>query len=87
MSLFSKVNDYNLKLEKVLDSKYFSSNIKSLLQSMTYKIENSYKDYKEVKHINKPQENVLEEIVDIINDYCDNIKIVEPESEEAEIIK
>ena len=32
MSLFSKVNDYNLKLEKVLDSKYFSSNIKSLLQ-------------------------------------------------------
>lgn len=87
MNLFSKVNDYNFKLEKVLDSKYFSANVKSLLQSMTYKIENSYKDYKEVKHINKNQESVLEEIVKIINDYCDNIKLVEPGSKESEIIK
>lgn len=87
MNLFSKVNDYNFKLEKVLDSKYFSSNIKSLLQSMTYKIENSYKDYKEVKHINKNQDSILEEIVEIINDYCDNIKLVEPGTKEAEIIK
>lgn len=89
MNLFSKmkINDYNSKLEKILDSKYFSSNVKSLLLSMIYKIENSYNDYKEIKHINKTKEEVLQEIIDIIRDYCDNIKIVEPNSKEAEIIK
>ena len=89
MNLFSKIKfkDYNLKLEKILDSKYFSSNSKSLLLSMIYKIENSYKDYKEVKHINKTQEALIIELIDIIRDYCDNIKIVEPNSKDAEIIK
>lgn len=89
MSLFSKMrfNDYNLMLEKVLDSKYFSSNIKSLLLSMIYKIESSYEDYKIIKHINKTKDEILQEIIDIVKDYCDNIKIVEPYSEDAEIIK
>ena len=89
MNLFSKMKfkDYNLKLEKILDSKYFSSNSKSLLLSMIYKIENSYEDYKEVKHINKTKEKVIQELVDIIRDYCDNIKIVEPNSKDAEIIR
>lgn len=89
MNLFSKmkINDYNLKLEKILDSKYFSSNAKSLLLSMIYKIESSYEDYKEIKHINKTNEDVVQEIIDIIRDYCDNIKIVEPNSKDAEIIK
>lgn len=89
MNLFSKMKfkDYNLKLEKILDSKYFSSNSKSLLLSMIYKIENSYDDYKEVKHINKTKEKVIQELVDIIRDYCDNIKIVEPNSKDAEIIR
>ena len=49
MGLFSKLKDYNVELEEVLDSKYFSSNIKNLLLNMVYKIENSYADYKEVK--------------------------------------
>ena len=89
MNLFSKMkfNDYNLMLEKVLDTKYFSSNIKSLLLSMIYKIENSYEDYKIVKHINKSKDNLLNEIIEIIKEYCDNIKIIEPSSKDAEIIK
>lgn len=89
MNLFSKMrfNDYNLMLENVLDSKYFSSNIKSLLLSMVYKIESSYEDYKIVKHINKTKDELLQEIIDIIKEYCDNIKLVEPNSKEAEIIK
>ena len=89
MNLFSKMrfNDYNLMLEKVLDSKYFSSNIKSLLLSMIYKIETSYEDYKIIKHIDKTKDEILQEIIDIVKDYCDNIKLVEPYSEDAEIIK
>lgn len=89
MNLFSKMkfNDYNLMLEKVLDSKYFSSNTKSLLLSMIYKLDNSFEDYKNIKHINKSKDNLLQEIIDSIKEYCDNIKIVEPNSKEAEIIK
>ena len=34
MSLFSKLKDYNLELDKVLDNKYFSANVKNLLLSM-----------------------------------------------------
>ena len=44
MKLFWGNTDYNLILEKILDSKYFSSNSKSLLLSMIYKIENCYDD-------------------------------------------
>ena len=89
MNLFSKmkINEHNLTLEKILENKYFSSNAKSLLLSMIYKIENSYDDYKEIKHINKTKEDTVEEIIEIIRDYCDNIKIVEPNSGDAEIIK
>lgn len=89
MNLFSKMrfNDHNLNLEHVLDNKYFSSNIKSLLSSMIYKIENSYDDYKSLKNLNKAKNDILEELIEIIKEYCDNIKLVEPNSEDAEIIK
>ena len=87
MKLFSKDNDYNLILEKILDSKYFSSNSKSLLLSMVYKIENFYTDYQKVKNINKTKEEFLEKIIDTIKKYCDNIKLVEPDSKDAKILK
>ncbi len=87
MKLFSKDNDYNLILEKILDSKYFSSNSKSLLLSMIYKIENCYEDYQKVKNISKTKDEFLEKIIDTIKKYCDNIKLVEPDSKDAEILK
>ncbi len=87
MGLFSRIDDYNLILEKILDSKYFSSNTKSLLLSMIYKIENSYDDYQKVKHIQKTKTEFLNEIIEIIKKYCDNIKLVEPNSDKAKVIK
>lgn len=87
MKLFSKHNDYNLILEKILDSKYFSSNTKSLLLSMVYKIENCYGDYQRVKGIEQTKEKFLEILIDIIKKYCYDIKLVEPESKEAIAIK
>ena len=89
MNLFSKMrfNDYNLMLENVLENKYFSSNVKSLLLSMVYKIENSYEDYKIVKHIDKTKDELLQELIEIIKEYCDNVKLVEPNSTDSEIIK
>lgn len=87
MKLFSKDNDYNLILERILDSKYFSSNSKSLLLSMIYKIENCYEDYEKVKNISQTKEEFLEKIIDTIKKYCDNIKLVEPDSKDAEILR
>lgn len=86
MGIFSKLKDYNSELEDVLDRKYFSSNIKNLLLSMIYKIENSYSDYEKVKRVVRSRDEFLTEIVDIINKYLDNVKVVEPESAGAKLL-
>lgn len=85
MKLFRQNADYNLILEKILDSKYFSSNSKSLLFSMIYKLEEFYKDYSIVKNIDTTKEEFLNLILDTIKKYCDNIKLIEPE--DAEILQ
>lgn len=87
MGIFSKLKDYNSELEAVLDRKYFSSNIKNLLLSMIYKIENAYADYEKVKRVVGTRDDFLTEIVDIINKYLDNVKVVEPESNGAKLLK
>lgn len=86
MSLFSKLRDYNMELDRILDSKYFSSNIKSLLLNMIYKLEVSYTDYKEIKRCVRNKEDFLNEIIEIIRLYCDNIKTVEPDSDQAKLL-
>ena len=86
MGLFSKLKDYNAELEEILDAKYFSSNIKSLLFSMIYKLEVSYDDFKEVKRCVRSKEDFLNEIVEVIRLYCDNIKTVEPDSDQAKML-
>ena len=53
MRLFSQIHDYHSKLEDILESKVFSANVKNLLLSMIYKIEVSYRDYRDVKRIVK----------------------------------
>ena len=83
MGLFSKLKDYNVELDEILDNKTFSSNIKSLLLSMIYKIEISYVDFKEVKRCVRSKEDFLNEIVETVRLYCDNIKTVEPDSDQA----
>ena len=86
MKIFSKLKDYNSELEEVLDRKYFSSNIKNLLLSMIYKIENSYKDYEIIKRVVRTKEDFLTEIVDTISKDCENVKVVEPDSKGAELL-
>ena len=87
MKLFWGEADFNLILERILDSKYFSSNSKSLLFSTVYKIESFYEDYKTVKAIDKTKEEFLHEILEDIKKYCDNIRLIEPDSESAKILK
>ena len=49
--IFSKlyIKDYNNQLEKILENKKFSEEVKNLLLSMFYKIEVAYNDYSKIK--------------------------------------
>lgn len=87
MNLFSKLRDYNEELEEILERKYFSSSIKSLLLSMIYKIEMSYRDYERVKRVVRTKNEFLTELVDTINKNCDNLKTVQPDTKDAELLE
>ena len=87
MKLFPKLRDYNNELEKIFDKKTFSSNAKNLLLSMTYKLEVCYRDYYQVKVYSLEKDDFFNNILNVIKNYCDNIKTVEPNSAEAELLK
>lgn len=76
-------NDYNNELEGVLEEKSFTSDTKSLLLSMLYKIETSYKDYEKVKRNVMKKNYFIEQIIATIKYCCNEIKLVEPNSEEG----
>lgn len=86
--ILSKIakKDYNNQLEAVLEKKYFDENVKSILLSILYKIETSYKDYKQVKQDVETKEEFIERIINTIKNECDEIKVVKPFSEESKII-
>lgn len=82
--IFSKIiKDYNNELEIILEKKAFSSDVKNLLLSMLYKIENAYEDYKKVKVNVCEKKQFVEEILETIKDKCDEIEIIKPMSEEG----
>ena len=78
--------DYNNQLESVLEKKYFDEDVKSILLSILYKIEAAYKDYKKVKQNVQTKEEFIQNIINIIQKECDEIKLVKPNSEESQII-
>lgn len=78
--------DYNNQLEAVLEKKYYDEDVKSILLSILYKIEIAYKDYKQVKQNVKTKEEFIQNIINIIQKECDEIKLVKPYSEESKII-
>ena len=78
--------DYNNELEKVLEKKYFDENVKSVLLSILYKIENAYKDYEIAKKDVEKKEDFVKKIIKEIKENCETIKLVKPNSEESKII-
>ncbi len=82
--IFSKIiKDYNNELEIILEKKAFSSDVKNLLLSMLYKIENAYEDYKKVKVNVCEKKQFAEEILETIKEKCGEIEIIKPLSEEG----
>ena len=89
--ILSKLNidikDYNNELEKILENKLFSYDVKNLLLSMLYKIENAYKDYETVKVEVPSKREYIENLFNIIKEKCLKIFLVKsgtPEAEELE---
>lgn len=78
--LFSKLNikDYNNQLENILENKSFSEDTKNILLNILYKIETAYDDYKKVKVNVDLKKELLEEIIEIIKENCNEIEIVKP---------
>ena len=68
--ILSKLNirDYNNELEKILENKLFSYDVKNLLLSMLYKIENAYRDYETVKVEVPSKKEFIENILRIIRE-------------------
>ncbi len=89
--ILSKLNisikDYNNELEKILENKLFSYEVKNLLLSMLYKIENAYRDYETVKVEAPAKKDYIENLLRIIKEKCLKILLVKagtPEAEELE---
>jgi hypothetical protein len=54
---------------------------------MIYKLEIAYSDYLSIKRDVRTKDEFLEEIIDTIQKYAEHVQIVEPESDEANILK
>ena len=80
--ILSKITarDYYNELEKILEDKDFSEDVKNLLLSCVYKIEAGYKDYEIVKRMVEPKKDYLEQILRIIKDKCQKIEIIKQNS-------
>ncbi len=74
--------DYNNELEEVLSKKDFEEDAKNLLLDILYKIENSYNDYEEVKVNVLPKERYIQNIINIVKNNCDSIKILKQKGNE-----
>jgi len=83
---FSRFKDYNKELERILENKDFSKDVKNLLLSMFYKLEISYNDYFIVKRNCKTKEEYLQNILENIK-ASNSIELVQTNDEEFERIK
>ena len=77
--------DYNNELEKILEEKQFSENVKSTLLSILYKIEVAYKDLETVKKDTESKDEYISNILEIIKNDCNSIKIVQMDDEQNKI--
>lgn len=85
MKIFSKItsNEYNNRLEKILENKPFDEDAKNLLLSMLYKIENGYKDYIKVKYNAISKDQFMEKLLNIIAEECYELNVVTPQTDES----
>lgn len=81
-----KFKDYNRELEKILENKAFSVDVKNLLLSMFYKLEISYDDYSIVKRNTIKKTEYLGNILDNIK-TTNSIELIKPNDSDFEELK
>ena len=88
-TIFSKLKykDYNDILEQVLEKKDFSVLGKNLILSILYKMETNYNDYRTVKRDVSEKEKMLEDFINIVQNYCDSLLVIKPESKRNSKLK
>ncbi len=81
---FSKLNikDYDNQLEDILEGKSFSEGTKNILLNILYKMETDYEDYKKVKVQVASKKELLEEIIEIVQNNCNEIELIRPKLNE-----
>jgi len=88
--IFSKLHirgDYKNRLERIMEKKGFSMDVRNLLLSMFYKMEIAYEDYKTVKQGERTKKEVLEEMISIIEKDCKTIELVNVSKPKKEVEK
>ena len=77
-NLILKLNmkNYNNQLEEILAEKNVTEDTKNMLLNMLYKMESAYKDYSTVTVNKKTKSEILEEVIKIIENDCDEIEII-----------
>ena len=77
--------NYNNELEEVLETKHFDENVQSTLLGIMYKIEAAYKDLETVKKDVQTKEEYISNLIEIIKNECNSIKIIKMSDEENKI--
>lgn len=79
-AIFSKLKlkDYDNELEKILEEKGFSGDVKNLLLSMLYKIQTGYEDYETVKRDVISKKQLCENINKMIQETTFDFTILRP---------
>ncbi len=85
--IFIKIvkKDYNNELEKILDEKHFSEDVKNMLLNILYKIDLGYLDYKEVKRDVDTKEEIIKRLIYIISKNCEKIEVLPLNVEKSNI--
>ena len=71
------------RYKEILENKNYNLEVKNLLLSMLYKVENGYKDYTTVKIDADSKENFMKLILKTIEEQCKEIDIATPQTQNA----
>lgn len=79
------MKDYNNELEKILENKSFSIEVKNILQNILYKINTAYLDYSTVKRNVEDKKTYIENLLNLIEN-CNEINLMEIKDDNNENI-
>lgn len=78
--------DYNKKLEDVLSKKDFSEEVKNMILTMFYQIENGYKDYHIAKRETFEKSEYIDKLINAIEKDCEKIIFIKKDEELEEVV-